>query len=101
MSNISISFQEEIERGVQEALDNLGDMSGLFRGKHVAVKPNDTWGRILGKENVEHIIQAERLQLGTAALKDIDIVGLPLAEAIQIFRKRSTDKRVEASSMRS
>jgi len=56
---------------------------------------------ILGYQKVEHIIQAERLNLGKASLSDIEIAGIPLDEAVRIFRERSADHRMAASPMRS
>ncbi len=40
---VAISEAESVEQGLPQALDLLGDISALFRGKHVAIKPNETW----------------------------------------------------------
>jgi uncharacterized protein (DUF362 family) len=42
-SRVSIVHQADIERGVREALGLLEGLEELFAGRHVAVKPNDTW----------------------------------------------------------
>lgn len=42
-SRVSIAYNEDIEAALRLALDQLEGLSELFIGKHVAVKPNDTW----------------------------------------------------------
>ncbi|MCF6159094.1 MAG: DUF362 domain-containing protein [wastewater metagenome] len=42
-SRVSIAYDQDIEKSITSALDSLEDISDLFRGKHVAIKPNDTW----------------------------------------------------------
>jgi uncharacterized protein (DUF362 family) len=42
MSTVAITQQREIGRAIEEALDHL-ETENLFRGKIVAVHPNDTW----------------------------------------------------------
>jgi uncharacterized protein (DUF362 family) len=74
--------------------------SGLTVASKDFVAGDSVGSRILGIEKVEHIIEAERLQLGKASLKDIEIVGISLDEAIEIFRKRSADDRMKATSLR-
>ncbi len=44
---------------------------------------------ILGIDGVRHITEAEMLNLGTASLENIDVVGVPLEKAVEIFRERS------------
>ena len=42
-SLVAISHQAVVEKAVTEACNLLGDHSNLFKDKHVAIKPNDTW----------------------------------------------------------
>lgn len=42
-SKVSIVYDLDIKKSIPSALDYLGDISDLFQGKHVAIKPNDTW----------------------------------------------------------
>jgi uncharacterized protein (DUF362 family) len=43
MSRVVITRNEDIERAIEEALGYIEEREKLFRGKRVAVKPNDTW----------------------------------------------------------
>jgi hypothetical protein len=94
-SKVSISFQEDIKNGINEALDNLEDISSLFTTKHVAIKPNDTWA------SYHDVVQAARLGLGKSSMDNINIVGIPLDEAIQIFKRHSADKHLDVLPARS
>jgi len=76
-------------------LDNLEDISNLFTNKHVAIKPNDT------RASHHDVVQAARLGPGKSSMGNIDIVGIPLDEAIQIFKRRSADKHLDVSPARS
>lgn len=42
-SKVSIAHDEDFSRGIPAALDHLGELSDLFDGNHVAIKPNETW----------------------------------------------------------
>ena len=45
--------------------------------------------KLLGFDRVRHIVDAaEKFGLGTASLDDIEIVGIPLDEAIRIFNEK-------------
>ncbi|MBI1911465.1 MAG: DUF362 domain-containing protein [Deltaproteobacteria bacterium] len=42
-SRVSISHNNDIAAAINGALDHLEGLSELFVGRHVAIKPNDTW----------------------------------------------------------
>jgi uncharacterized protein (DUF362 family) len=52
------------------------------------VAADSVGAHILGHDRVGHIIEAERLGVGTADLSAIDIIGLQLPEAVSLFRDR-------------
>jgi uncharacterized protein (DUF362 family) len=43
MSGVAIVRNKNIQDGIWEALNLLEDLSPILKGKHVAIKPNDTW----------------------------------------------------------
>jgi uncharacterized protein (DUF362 family) len=50
----------------------------------------DTVGAyLLDEKNVPHIVRAGKRGLGNASLRQIEIVGLPINEALRIFKERS------------
>ncbi len=40
---VALIHEHDIRRGITGALDGAGDLRPLFSGKHVVIKPNDTW----------------------------------------------------------
>ncbi|KMQ52274.1 Iron-sulfur cluster-binding protein [Chitinispirillum alkaliphilum] len=42
-SVVSVSHSEIPEIGLKGALDNISHLEDIFKGKHVAIKPNETW----------------------------------------------------------
>jgi uncharacterized protein (DUF362 family) len=40
---VAISSNPQLDLSIEEACDLLGDLSDIIKGKHVAIKPNDTW----------------------------------------------------------
>lgn len=84
-SLVAISHQAVIEETITEACSLLGDLSKLFKGKHVAIKPNDTWA---SPSDLTPCTQAEEIGLGTADLSNIEITGIPLLQASQIFSQK-------------
>ncbi len=43
MARVAVTQNEMIERAIEDALAYIDEREDLFRGKRVAVKPNDTW----------------------------------------------------------
>jgi uncharacterized protein (DUF362 family) len=74
--------------------------SGLVIASRDFVAADAVGARILGTEKVEHVIQAARLGLGRSSTENITIVGIPLDDARQIFKRRSADKQLEVSPTR-
>lgn len=63
--------------------------SGLVIAGKDFVATDYIGARILGLDGVRHITEAEMLNLGTASLENIDIVGVSLEKAVEIFKERS------------
>jgi len=53
------------------------------------VAADSVGAKIIGKDFVKHLVDAEKLGLGTASLSDIEIVGISLDEAIRIFNENA------------
>lgn len=53
------------------------------------VAADSVGAKILGKDSVRHLVDAEKLGLGRASLENIEIVGIPLDEAISIFNQKA------------
>ncbi|HBG47805.1 MAG TPA: hypothetical protein DDW94_12575 [Deltaproteobacteria bacterium] len=62
--------------------------SGIVIASKDCVAADTVGARILGYDRVEHIIEAERLGVGTANLNNIDLAGVRLDEARRLFRER-------------
>ena len=58
-SRVALTHCAEIESGIRQALDLLGDLGALFEKKHVAIKPNDTWA---SGDDVTACTQADSVQ---------------------------------------
>ncbi len=43
MSSVAISTHSDVEQGIVETLDALPGADSMLRGRHVAIKPNETW----------------------------------------------------------
>jgi hypothetical protein len=40
---VAIQRNANVKEGIRVALDSLGDLTDLLRGRSVAIKTNDTW----------------------------------------------------------
>ncbi|MBD3346608.1 MAG: DUF362 domain-containing protein [Chitinivibrionales bacterium] len=65
-SKVSIAHNPDIAKSVPQALDMLGDLSELFKGKHVAIKPNDTW---VSPDDTTACTQADTVQAAIRYVK--------------------------------
>jgi uncharacterized protein (DUF362 family) len=43
MSIVAIIHEVRIDKAIEQVLDLVGNQKSLFTGKHVAIKPNETW----------------------------------------------------------
>lgn len=57
-SRVSIADNLDVEKAITGALDKLDGLSGLFVGRHVAIKPNETWA---SAEDLTACTQADTL----------------------------------------
>src|SRR5438045_1595433 len=88
MSTVAITQQKDIGRAITEALDHL-DLEKLFRGKIVAIHPNDTWASDKDKNACTQpdSLQALIRYVKRFAPKELIITGGSGAgETDQIFR---------------
>lgn len=97
-SRVSIAYDQDIEKSISSALDYLGDISDLFQGKHVAIKPNDTWASpkdltpCTQADTVEAVIQYVK----RFTPKKITVTGGAGAEETDnVFRYLGIDKVIE------
>lgn len=58
-SRVSIAESLVVEKAMRTALDRLDGLSGLFVGRHVAIKPNETWA---SPEDLTACTQADTLR---------------------------------------
>jgi hypothetical protein len=65
-SRVSLYHDDRISNSIAGALDLLGDLSDIVRGKHVAVKPNDTWA---SADDLSACTQADTLETVIRYLK--------------------------------
>ena len=66
--------------------------SGIVVASKDFVAADSVGAFILGREKVSHIQQAENLGLGTADLYAVEIIGVPLNEAVKIFNEKKARK---------
>lgn len=66
-SRVAIANNLDIEMAVAGALDALEGLSELFVGKHVAIKPNDTWA---SADDLTPCTQADTLRAVIRSVKD-------------------------------
>ena len=65
MSSVMITRDDQIEKAITEALDEI-DVESVVRGKLVAVKPNETWA---SKEDKTGVTQPDTLRAVVRYLK--------------------------------
>ena len=97
-SKVSIAHHQSVEESIPRALDLLGDFSDLFNGKHVAVKPNDTWA---SPRDMTAVTQADSVRAVIRYLKrysprEITVTGgAGEAETDEVFELLGIDKVIE------
>lgn len=96
-STVSIFHNDDVEKAVHGALDQIDGLSELFIGKHVAIKPNDTWA---SAEDLTPCTQADtvraviRFVKGYFPKKITVSGGAGAAETEDVFRLLGIDKVV-------
>jgi uncharacterized protein (DUF362 family) len=58
-STVAVVHETDIAGGIEHALDLLGDLRERLEGKHVAIKPNDTWA---SRDDLTACTQADTLR---------------------------------------
>jgi uncharacterized protein (DUF362 family) len=95
MSTVSIARHQSVDVSIPEALELLGDLSDLFTGKHVAIKPNETWA---SERDLSACTQADTVRTMIRFAKRFDprIItvsgGSGDGETDQIFRLLGIDR---------
>lgn len=102
-SKVAISHQARISEAIEESCDLLGDHSSLFNGKHVAIKPNDTWAT---PSDLTACTQADTVRAVIRYVKRFNpsIItvsgGAGAAETADVFRYLGIDKVIEEEKVR-
>lgn len=97
-SKVAIYHHSDIDKSIPEALNLLGDLSELFQGKHVAVKPNETWA---SPKDLTPCTQADTLRAVIQYVKKfgpekITVTGgAGSAETDEIFKILGLDKIIQ------
>lgn len=97
-SKVSISDNPQIEKSIVEACDLLGDLSDLITGKHIAIKPNDTWASVT---DLTPCTQSDTLRAAIRYFKGFSpsritvTGGSGAANTIDVFKLLGLDKVIE------
>lgn len=97
-SQVAIAQNADVEKAIPDALELLDGLSELFEGKHVAVKPNETWA---STDDLTACTQADSVRATIQYLKrynpkEITVTGgAGAAETDEVFRLLSIDKVIE------
>jgi len=98
MSRVAIAHNKDFTKGIPQALDLLGDLSKLFKGKHVAIKPNETW---CSQKDKTAVTQADAVRATIKYVKKfkpkkITVTGgAGAAETFDIFKILGIDKVIK------
>ncbi|CAG1066540.1 hypothetical protein BAC1_02158 [uncultured bacterium] len=97
-SRVSIAYSSDIDSAIAGALDKLEGLSELFIGRHVAVKPNETWA---SAEDTSACTQADtvrsliRFIKGYYPKKITVSGGAGAGETEEVFRLLGIDKVIK------
>jgi uncharacterized protein (DUF362 family) len=98
MSKAAIQRNANVKEGIWGALDSLGDLKDLFRGRYVAIKPNDTWA---SPDDATAVTQADSVEAVIQYVKKYNpsriIVsgGAGAAETDEVFSLLGIDKVIK------
>jgi uncharacterized protein (DUF362 family) len=88
MPSVAIAHSTEIGAAIRNALDNL-PLDGLIRGRHVAIKPNDTWA---SEDDTTGVTQPDTLRAVIRYVKGLEPAKITVtggsgnAETEDVFR---------------
>lgn len=97
-SSVSLTYDPDIGSAIKSAFEHLQDLEEVFRGKQVAIKPNDTWA---SPRDLTPCTQADTLRAVIRRVKEYhpkSIVvsgGAGAAETGDIFRYLGLDTVIE------
>ncbi|MDG5816127.1 DUF362 domain-containing protein [Chitinispirillales bacterium ANBcel5] len=94
-SRVAIVDHSSVNTAIEQALDFLGTLSDLFRDRHVAIKPNETWA---SPEDTSACTQAETVRAVIKIVKSFNPYKITVTggsgggETDQIFEYLGIDK---------
>ena len=97
-SRVVFLHEPDVECGIHRALDQLGELESLFRGRHVAVKPNETWA---SNDDLTACTQADSVRAVIRYVKRFEpkaitvTGGAGAGETDEIFRFLGIDRVIE------
>ena len=99
---VAISSKPQLDQSIEEACDLLGDLSDIIKGKHVAIKPNDTWA---SPSDLTPCTQADTLRGTIRYIKRFSPSkitvsgGSGAAQTEDVFRYLGLDKVIEEENV--
>ncbi|MDD5700966.1 MAG: DUF362 domain-containing protein [Dehalococcoidales bacterium] len=102
MSRAAIVRSAKVKDGIWHALDMLDNLSALFQGKYVAIKPNDTWA---SSNDTTACTQADSVEAVIQYVKKFNpsrIVvsgGAGAAETDEVFALLGIDKVIQSEKV--
>lgn len=97
-SKVSIVDNQNVKEAIFTALASLGDLTMLFKDKHVAIKPNETWASV---SDVTACTQADSVEAVIQYVKKFEPYkitvtgGSGAAETAQVFRLIGINKVIK------
>lgn len=94
-SPVAIARNRHIEEAIKQAMSLAGGLPGIFHGRHVAIKPNDTWA---SRNDLTACTQADTLRAVIRSVKTHDpraitvTGGAGAGETDEIFKLLGMDK---------
>jgi uncharacterized protein (DUF362 family) len=102
MTSVAITQQDDIGLSINEALDAL-EVEPVVRGKHVAIKPNETWA---SEEDLTAVTQGDSLRALIQYVKRFEPASITVtggagaAETEDVFRLAGMMDAIEAEGVR-
>jgi uncharacterized protein (DUF362 family) len=101
-TKVAITQNEDIRASIAAAFQALGELSPLFAGRHVAIKPNDTWA---AASDLTPCTQADTLEAVIRQVKRFKPKMITVtggsgdAETDEVFRLLGLDRVIEQTGV--